>query len=153
MLPSSPARLGVPGPRRCRLRHRQLCVGFEVLQPDGPEARGSDFGPDPLNPESHWANSVENQEHVRPYVKVSVRDEHLQVENIRSGTCDAPNAAVELGQEDWCGPDEGAGAVLPVGSVVDDVIIHTYDDSKKGRSNPAATVTTQQDSLTVTTID
>ncbi len=114
---------------------------------------GSDFGPDPLNPDNHWANSVENQEHVRTYVRVSVRDEHLTVENIRSGTCDAPNAAVELGQEDWCGPDEGASAALPVGSIADEVVIHTYDDSKPGRKKSAATVTTQQDTLTVTTID
>ena len=39
---------------------------------------GSDYGPDPLNPDNHWANSVENQEHVRTYVKVSVRDEHAR---------------------------------------------------------------------------
>ena len=115
---------------------------------------GSDFGPDPLNPESHWANSVENQEHVRSYVRISVRDEHLTVENIRSGTCDAPNAAVELGQESWCGPDEGAAPALPVGSIVDDVVIHKFDDSQTAsRGTPAASVTTQQDTLTVTTID
>lgn len=115
---------------------------------------GSDFGPDPLNPESHWANSVENQEHVRSYVKVSVRDEHLTVENIRSGTCEAPNAAVELGHESWCGPDEGAGAALPVGSVQDQVVIHKFDESRKGgRGNASAEVTTEQDSVTVTTID
>lgn len=115
---------------------------------------GSDFGPDPLNPESHWANSVENQEHVRSYVKVSVRDEHLTVENLRSGTCEAPNAAVELGQESWCGPDEGASAALPVGSTVDEVVIHKYDEARnpRGDGKPAA-VTTQQDTLTVTTID
>ena len=89
---------------------------------------------------------------MRTYVKVSVRDEHLTVENIRSGTCDAPNAAVELGQEDWCGPDEGASPALPVGSIVDDVVIHKFDDSKKGRNKPAATVTTQQNTLSVTTI-
>lgn len=91
---------------------------------------GSDFGPDPLNPDNHWANSVENQEHVRSYVKVSVRDEHLEVQNIRSGTCEAPNAAVELGRVDWCGPDEGASDALPVGSIVDEVVIHKYDESK-----------------------
>ncbi len=58
---------------------------------------GSDFGPDPLDPtgKRHFANSVENQEHVRTYVKVQVRKDALVVENIRSGTCAAPNAAVE----------------------------------------------------------
>src|SRR3712207_7265519 len=61
-----------------------------------------------LFPYTTLFRSVEHQEHVRNYVKVSVRDNHLAVENIRSGTCEAPNAAVELGQESWCGPDKGA---------------------------------------------
>jgi hypothetical protein len=86
------------------------------------------YGPDPLNPKSHWANSVENQEHVRTYVKVEVRGNKLVVENIRSGNCDAPNAAVELGQESWCGPDSGATAAQPIGSTVDKVVIHTQDN-------------------------
>ncbi|GAA3528383.1 hypothetical protein GCM10022234_27080 [Aeromicrobium panaciterrae] len=87
---------------------------------------GSDFGPDPLNPDNHWANSVEDQEHVRTYVKVEVRKNRLVVENVRSGTCAAPNAAVELGKVAWCGPDSGASAAQPVGSTVDKVVIHRY---------------------------
>ncbi|MGW4642811.1 fibronectin type III domain-containing protein [Sphaerisporangium sp. NPDC004334] len=86
------------------------------------------YGPDPLNPKSHWANSVENQEHVRTYVKVQVRGDRLVVENLRSGTCAAPNAAVELGQESWCGPNSGAGPAQPVGSAVDKVVIRPYSD-------------------------
>jgi len=82
------------------------------------------YGPDPLNPDNHWPNSVENQENVRSYVKVSVRNNLLSVENIRSGTCAAPNAAVEVGNVDWCGPDEGASPALPVGSLVDKVVMH-----------------------------
>jgi hypothetical protein len=87
---------------------------------------GSDplYGPDPLNPENHWPNSVENQEHVRTYVKVSVRKNLLSVENIRSGTCAAPNAAYEVGNVTTCGPDLGASPALPVGSLVDHVVIH-----------------------------
>jgi len=81
------------------------------------------YGPDPLNPASHWANSVQNQEHVRNYVKVMVRNNLLSVESVRSGTCAAPNAAVELGQERWCGPNGGVSPALPVGSVVDKVYI------------------------------
>lgn len=115
---------------------------------------GSDFGPDPLNPDNHWANSVENQEHVRTYIKVSVRDEHLTVENIRSGTCEAPNAAVEVGRVSWCGPDSGASEALPVGSVQDQVVIHKSKDKDRGpRKNHGAPVTTQQDTPTVTTIN
>jgi hypothetical protein len=82
------------------------------------------YGPDPLNPDNHWPNSVENQENVRSYVKVSVRNSLLSVENIRSGTCAAPNAAYEIGRVTWCGPDEGATPALPVGSLVDRVAIH-----------------------------
>jgi hypothetical protein len=83
-----------------------------------------------------------------------VRDEHLQVENIRSGTCAAPNAAVELGQESWCGPDEGASPAQPVGSVVDQVVIHAYDENRGPRGGATApAVTTQQDDVTITTID
>jgi hypothetical protein len=82
------------------------------------------YGPDPLNPDNHWPNSVENQENVRSYVKVLVRNNLLSVESIRSGTCQAPNAAYELGRVTWCGPNEGASAALPVGSLVDKVVIH-----------------------------
>jgi Purple acid Phosphatase, N-terminal domain/Calcineurin-like phosphoesterase len=86
--------------------------------------RDPNYGPDPLNPDNHWPNSVENQENVRSYVKVSVRNNLLSVENIRSGTCAAPNAAFELGNVEWCGPDEGASPALPVGSLVDHVVVH-----------------------------
>jgi hypothetical protein len=82
------------------------------------------YGPDPLNPDNHWANSVENQENVRSYVKVLVRNNLLSVENTRSGTCAAPNAAYELGRVSSCGPDGGASPALPVGSLVDKVVIH-----------------------------
>jgi hypothetical protein len=87
---------------------------------------GSDFGPDPLNPDNHWANSVENQEHVRTYVKVEVRKNRLVVENVRSGTCVAPNSAVEFHKVSWCGPDSGASPAQPVGSQVDSVVIHPF---------------------------
>jgi hypothetical protein len=88
-----------------------------------------EFGPDPLDPagKRHFANSVENQEHVRTYVKVEVGKDALVVENVRSGTCAAPNAAVELGQESWCGPNSGASPAQPVGSTVDKVVIHAAE--------------------------
>jgi hypothetical protein len=65
---------------------------------------------------------------VRSYVKVSVRNNLLSVKNIRSGTCAAPNAAFEVGNVTWCGPDEGASPALPVGSLVDHVVVHGHDD-------------------------
>jgi purple acid phosphatase-like protein/calcineurin-like phosphoesterase family protein len=97
---------------------------YDLTAPDPTQDPG--YGPDPLNPEHHWANSVENQEHVRSYVKVEVRDDRLVVQDIRSGTCAAPNAAVELGKVSWCGPDSGASSAQPVGSAVDKVVIRPY---------------------------
>ncbi|MEO3872759.1 metallophosphoesterase family protein [Nonomuraea sp. B12E4] len=118
---------------------------YDLTAPD--TTKDPNYGPDPLNPKSHWANSVENQEHVRTYVKVQVRDDKLVVENLRSGTCDAPNAAIELGQEKWCGPDSGASPAQPVGSTVDKVVIRPYNDGHghgdhgHGRDDKAAVQT------------
>jgi hypothetical protein len=95
---------------------------YALSDPD--VTKDPNYGPDPLNPDNHWPNSVENQENVRSYVKVMVRNNILSVENIRSGTCAAPNAAYELGRVTWCGPNEGASPALPVGSLVDKVVIH-----------------------------
>ena len=55
-----------------------------------------------------------------------MRDDALVVENIRSGTCAAPNAAVERGNVSWCGPNSGASPAQPVGSTVDKVTIHPF---------------------------
>ncbi|TCN43916.1 calcineurin-like phosphoesterase family protein [Kribbella orskensis] len=100
---------------------------YDLTAPDTTE--DPNYGPDPLNPKSHWANSVENQEHVRTYVKVEVEKDKLVVQNVRSSTCAGPNAAVELGNVSWCGPDNGAGPARPVGSIVDKVVIHPYRDN------------------------
>ncbi|MDA0170944.1 metallophosphoesterase family protein [Solirubrobacter taibaiensis] len=109
---------------------------YDLSKPGGTQP------PDPLDPTGnrHAANSVENQEHVRSYVKVQVRKDALVVENIRSGTCAAPNAAVELGNVSWCGPNSGASAAQPVGSVVDKVTIHAAEsntDAAVGGTVPA----------------
>ncbi len=101
-----------------------------------------EFGPDPLDPtgKRHYANSVENQEHVRTYVKVGVKNDRLVIENLRSGTCAAPNAAVEVGNVSWCGPNSGASPAQPVGSVVDKVTVYkmaAQTDAGVGGSVPA----------------
>ncbi|MEU8629622.1 metallophosphoesterase family protein [Streptomyces sp. NPDC048669] len=95
---------------------------YDITQPDSSGTSGAGNGADPLNPDSYWYNSVQNQEHVRSYVKVQVRDEKLVVENIRSGSCDAPNSQVSKG--DWC---KNTTAAQPVGSVVDKVSVHPYN--------------------------
>ena len=84
----------------------------------------------------HWANSVENQEHVRTYVKVSVGKNALVVENIRSGTCAPPNAAYERGNVTWCGPNNGTSPAQPVGSTVDKVTIHPYGQCMTSHTGP-----------------
>ncbi|MFG1817384.1 fibronectin type III domain-containing protein [Kribbella sp. NPDC049174] len=105
---------------------------YDLTAPD--TTQDPNYGPDPLNPKNHWANSVENQEHVRTYVTVEVQKNKLVVENVRSGTCTAPNAAVELGKVSWCGPNSGATPAKPVGSLVDKVVVHPYTD--RGHSHP-----------------
>ncbi|MFI6264273.1 fibronectin type III domain-containing protein [Micromonospora sp. NPDC051006] len=94
---------------------------YDIKKPDstGTGIRGN--GPDPLNPNSYWYNSVQNQEHVRSYVKVQVRGDKLVLENLRSGTCAAPNAAVEKGLS-CTNTAEGQ----PIGSIVDNVTVHPY---------------------------
>ncbi|MFF3753025.1 fibronectin type III domain-containing protein [Streptomyces sp. NPDC002018] len=94
---------------------------YDITQPDSSGTSGAGNGADPLNPDSYWYNSVQNQEHVRTYVKVQVRNDKLVVENVRSGTCAAPNAAVERGN--WC---NNTPADQPVGSLVDKVSVHPY---------------------------
>ena len=83
---------------------------YDITKPDSSGTSGAGNGADPLNPNSYWYNSVQNQEHVRTYVKVQVRNDKLVVENIRS----AAN-----------------GADQPVGSHVDDVTVHPYHGDKQ----------------------
>jgi hypothetical protein len=109
---------------------------YDLTAPD--TTQDPNYGPDPLNPKNHWANSVENQEHVRTYVKVDVRQDKLVVENIRSGTCTAPNAAVELGKVSWCGPNNGASPAQPVGSLVDRVVVRPYQPGHHSAAPAAA---------------
>ncbi|MGW2936767.1 fibronectin type III domain-containing protein [Streptomyces sp. NPDC001156] len=99
---------------------------YDITAPDNSGTNGAGNGADPLNPKNYWYNSVQNQEHVRSYVKVQVRNDKLVVENLRSGTCAAPNAAVEKGN--WC---NNTPADQPVGSVVDKVTVHPYHGDKQ----------------------
>ncbi|MEV6931811.1 metallophosphoesterase family protein [Dactylosporangium sp. NPDC051485] len=96
---------------------------YDITTPDNSGTSGAGNGADPLNPSNYWYNSVQNQEHVRSYVKVEVRNDRLVVQNLRSGTCAAPNAAVELRKVAWC---NNTAADQPVGSVVDKVTVHPY---------------------------
>jgi Purple acid Phosphatase, N-terminal domain/Bacterial Ig-like domain (group 3)/Calcineurin-like phosphoesterase len=82
------------------------------------------YGLDPLDPtgKRHFANSVENQEHVRTYVQVAVANDKLTVNDVRAGDCSAPNAAVERNNVSTCGVGLKATAQATpaaVGSSVD----------------------------------
>ncbi|MFH8249068.1 metallophosphoesterase [Microbacterium sp. B2969] len=55
----------------------------------------------------HWANSVENQDNVRTYLKVEVTSKSLTVSNVVAGVCDYPNKATTQGRETWCGAAQG----------------------------------------------
>ncbi|MFD7695464.1 fibronectin type III domain-containing protein [Streptomyces sp. NPDC059805] len=93
---------------------------YDIKKPDGSGTGVQGNGPDPLNPDNFWFNSVENQEHVRSYVRVKVRSDKLVLENLRSGTCATPNPSVDNGNVPCSNPDK------PVGSVVDKVTVHPY---------------------------
>ena len=54
----------------------------------------------------HWANSVENQDNVRTYLKVEVTSKSLTVSNVVAGVCDYPNKATTQGRESWCGAQQ-----------------------------------------------
>ena len=44
---------------------------YDITKPDNSGTSGAGNGADPLNPDNYWYNSVQNQEHVRSYVKVA----------------------------------------------------------------------------------
>lgn len=105
---------------------------YDITTPvAGDKTYGPGNGADPLKPSDYWYNSVQSQEYVRSYVTVQVRDDRLVVQDVRSGTCAAPNAAVELGNS-AC-----SGAPGEVGSVVDKVTIH-LDRAKKAKAASAS---------------
>ncbi|MFT4230742.1 MAG: metallophosphoesterase family protein [Microbacterium sp.] len=100
---------------------------YDLTAPDDSGTSGAGNGADPLDSSNYWYASVDSQEHVRSYVRVQVRADQLVVEGIRSGTCEAPNAAVEQANVE-CGAD-GDGYTAPagdVGSIIDSVTIHPY---------------------------
>jgi hypothetical protein len=93
---------------------------YDLTTPDATTG----YGADPLDPtgQRHFANSVENQEHVRTYVKVGVTDDNLAVTTVRAGDCSTLNSAVQHGKVDSCGvtlqPTASADPA-PIGSTVD----------------------------------
>ena len=94
-----------------------------------PDATKSNYGADPLDPTGnrHFANSVENQEHVRTYTQVSVSDSKLDVTTVRASDCTTLNSAVTnntIGKK-TCGvtastaTNGSAYDPAPIGSAVD----------------------------------
>ncbi len=79
----SPVRTRSSKARRRRVRHRQLGIRIEVLRHHHARTAANERcgnGADPLNPANYWYNSVQNQEHVRSYVKVQVKKDQLVVQ-------------------------------------------------------------------------
>ncbi|WIB25978.1 Ig-like domain repeat protein [Curtobacterium sp. MCSS17_015] len=103
--------------------------GSKYYDLTAPDASQGGYGPDPLDPtgQRHFANSVENQEHVRTYVKIGVTDDNLAVTNVRASDCTTLNSAVQHGRVDSCGvtlkPTESADPA-PIGSNVDQFSLH-----------------------------
>lgn len=54
----------------------------------------------------HWANSIENQDNVRTYLKVGVTADKLTVTNVVAGVCDYPNKFTTQHVGDWCGAQQ-----------------------------------------------
>ncbi len=105
----------------------------------------------------HWANSVENQEHVQTYIEVTVNDKGLQVKNIRANdgstkpgttaTNKTLNPAVDLGKTTGVGP-ELSGWTAPIGSVQDQFSIFR-NDSDISPILPPQDVVTKTETRTV----
>lgn len=81
---------------------------YDLTTPTGAGGYGADTQfptPNNVGQPRHFTNSVENQEHVRTYIRVGVTDNKLNVTDVRSGDCTGPNAAVTYGTvgQKWCG--------------------------------------------------
>jgi hypothetical protein len=121
---------------------------YDLTEPDSAKAGyGPDTltgGPETVNHTRHWANSVENQEHVPNYTEVTVNDKGLQVRTIRSGDDQSPNAALRLAKDAdklKFGPNL-AGVAAPIGSVVDQVDIFRNQADVSAIVPPKGEVTT-----------
>jgi len=60
----------------------------------------------------HWANSVENQDNVRTYLKVEVTPQSLTVSNVVAGVCDYPNKFTTQRIGSWCGAAQGGTSLV-----------------------------------------
>jgi hypothetical protein len=69
-----------------------------ATQPNPPSAGGTHT--------LHWANSVENQDYVRTYLKVAVTADKLSVTNVVAGVCDYPNKYTTQHIGTWCGASQ-----------------------------------------------
>ena len=104
---------------------------YDLTEPSS-TANGGDFPADPTaTPDAnghvrHYANSVENQEHVRTYIKVSVGKDSLKVQDIRASEKGDVNPAFDRGNVKWQGTTHNVGDqnTLAKGTVVDEVTIH-----------------------------
>ena len=80
--------------------------------PWAPAGANADNGTPAGTHSLHWANSVENQDNVRTYLKVAVTSKSLTVSNVVAGVCDYPNKATTQGRESWCGAEKASRTLV-----------------------------------------
>ncbi|MBO9522114.1 MAG: metallophosphoesterase family protein [Nocardioidaceae bacterium] len=93
----------------------------------------------------HWANSVENQDYVRTYLKVAVTADKLAVTNVVAGVCDYPNKYTTQHVGQWC------GATQTTTTLADKNGNGTFDRNKPSSGAPATPSNADADKYTTTT--
>jgi hypothetical protein len=92
----------------------------------------------------HWANSVENQDNVRTYVKVAVTAKSLTVTNVVAGVCDYPNKFTTQRIGTWCGAQQS------LTSLVDTNGNNVFDRNQPVSGAPAKPTNEDADKYTTT---
>jgi len=93
----------------------------------------------------HWANSVENQDNVRTYLKVGVTADRLTVTNVVAGVCDYPNKYTTQKVGAWCGASQTTTALADTNGN------GTFDRNTGSSGTPAHASNANADKYTTTT--
>jgi hypothetical protein len=93
----------------------------------------------------HWANSVENQDNVRTYLKVAVTANSLTVTNVVAGVCDYPNKFTTQRVGSWCGAQQSTTVLADTNGN------GTFDQNQPTTGAPAQPSNATADKYTTTT--